>query len=86
MGSVHPGTSLGTFLQTIGSLKTVPPSIFLIVPFGERHISLSLNSSTRSSSGVIVAHLTPTPYFFMAFAESTVILSLVLSLLSTPRS
>jgi hypothetical protein len=28
-----------------------------IVPFGLRHIFFSLNSSTRSSSGVIVAHL-----------------------------
>ena len=33
---------------------------------------LSLNSSTRPSSGVMVAHLTPTPYFLMASAESTV--------------
>ena len=27
-----------------------------------RHICLRPNSSTRASSGVIVAHLTPTPY------------------------
>lgn len=33
------------------------------VPFGLFHISLSLNSSTRASSGVIVAHLIPTLYF-----------------------
>jgi len=51
----------------------VPPKIFLIVPFGDFHIFLSLNSLTLSSSGVIVAHLTPTPYFFIALAESIVI-------------
>ena len=33
-------TNLGTFLQMIGSLKTVPPKIFLIVPLGDRHIFL----------------------------------------------
>ena len=57
IGLVHPGTNLGTFLQIIGSLKTVPPKIFLIVPFGDFHIFLRLNSLTLSSSGVIVAHL-----------------------------
>ena len=35
----------------------------LTVPFGLRHISLSLNSFTLASSGVMVAHLTPTEYF-----------------------
>ncbi len=34
-----------------------------IVPFGDRHICFRLNSLTRASSGVIVAHLTPTPRF-----------------------
>ena len=29
-----------------------------MVPLGERHISLRLNSFTRPSSGVMVAHLT----------------------------
>ena len=33
-----------------------------IVPFGDFHIFLRLNSFTRASSGVMVAHLTPTPY------------------------
>ena len=56
----------------MGSLNTVPPNIFLIVPFGDLHIFLRLNSFTLSSSGVIVAHLTPTPYFLIASAESTV--------------
>ena len=33
------------------------------VPFGLFHIFFSLNSSTRASSGVMVAHLMPTLYF-----------------------
>ena len=45
----------------IGSWNTTPPMMLRIVPFGERHIFFSPNSSTRASSGVIVAHLTPTP-------------------------
>ena len=45
----------------IGSRKTTPPRMLRIVPFGERHIFFRPNSSTRASSGVIVAHLTPTP-------------------------
>jgi len=44
----------------------------LTVPLGLLHISFNLNSSTRASSGVMVAHLTPTEYFLMAFAESIV--------------
>ncbi len=46
---------------TIGSRKMTPPRMLRIVPFGERYISFRPNSSTRASSGVIVAHLTPTP-------------------------
>ena len=42
------------------------------VPFGERHICFNLNSFTRSSSGVIVAHLMPTLYLRIASADSTV--------------
>jgi hypothetical protein len=72
IGLVHPGTSLGTLLTTMGSLKTVPFKIFLIVPFGDFHIFLSLNSSTLSSSGVMVAHLIPTLYFLIALAASIV--------------
>ena len=86
MGSVHPGINLGTFLHTIGSLNTVPPKILRIVPFGDLHISFKENSFTLSSSGVIVAHFTPTPYFFIASAESVVTLSFVLSRLSIPKS
>lgn len=44
MGTVQPGTSRGMFLQRIGSRKTVPPRMFLMVPFGLFHIFFSLNS------------------------------------------
>ena len=84
--SVQWGTNLGTFLQIIGSLKIVPPTMFLIVPLGDRHIFFRLNSFTLASSGVIVAHLTPAPYFWIALAQSTVTWSLVLSLCSIPKS
>lgn len=47
------------------------------VPFGERHICLRLNSFTRASSGVIVAHLIPTLYLRIASADSIVTWSLV---------
>ena len=46
----------------------------------------NLNSSTRASSGVIVAHLTPTEYFLIASAASMVTWSLVSSRYSRPRS
>ena len=57
-----------------------------MVPFGDFHIFLRLNSVTRASSGVMVAHLTPTPYCLIALADSTVTLSSVLSRFSMPRS
>src|SRR6185312_6786681 len=43
-----------------------------IVPLGLLHICFRPNSFTRPSSGVIVAHFTATPYFFVALAESMV--------------
>src|SRR6201996_4837264 len=86
MGLFQPGTSRGTFLQMIGSRKMHPPRILRMVPFGDFHISFRLNSFTRASSGVMVAHLTPTPTFLMALAASTVTWSLVLSRYSIPRS
>ena len=49
----------------------------LTVPFGLFHISLSLNSSTRASSGVMVAHLMPTLYCWIAWAASIVTASFV---------
>jgi len=52
--------------------KTVPSSMARIVPFGLFHISFRLYSVIRAAFGVMVAHLTATPYFLVAFAESTV--------------
>ena len=71
---------------TIGSRKMTPPRMLRIVPLGERYIAFSPNSSTLASSGVIVAHLTPTPCSLIASAASTVIWSSVASRLSIARS
>src|SRR6187401_3028132 len=86
IGLVQPGTRRGTLLQMIGSRNTTPPRMLRMVPFGDFHISLRPNSFTRASSGVMVAHLTPTPTFLMALAASIVTWSLVLSRYSIPRS
>lgn len=86
MGFSQPVTRRGMFLQMMASRKTVPPKMLRMVPLGDRHMNLSLNSSTRCSSGVIVAHLMPTLYFLMASAQSTVTWSSVLSRYSMPRS
>ena len=86
IGLVQPGTKRGTLEMTIGSRKTTPPRMLRIVPLGDFHIFLRPNSFTRASSGVMVAHFTPTPCCLIAFAASTVILSSVSSRLSMPRS
>lgn len=86
IGYFHPGTNRGIPSIIMGSLKTVPFRIFLIVPFGDFHIYLRLNSLTRASSGVIVAHLMPTLHYLMASAESIVTLSSVKSRFSIPKS
>src|SRR6185295_18947898 len=86
IGLVQPGTRRGTFLQMIGSRKITPPRMLRMVPFGDFHISFRPNSFTRASSGVMVAHLTPTPTFLMALAASIVTWSLVASRYSIPRS
>src|SRR4051794_40690167 len=86
IGFVQLGTSRGMLLMTIGSRKITPPRMLRMVPLGERYIRLSPNSSTRASSGVIVAHFTPTPYCLIALAASTVIWSSVASRDSIPRS
>ena len=72
IGFVHVGMYGVIPLTRIGVLKTVPSRIALIVPLGDFHISLRLYSGILAAFGVIVAHLTATPYFFVAFAESTV--------------
>ena len=86
IGLVQPGTNRGTLEMTMGARKMVPPRIFRIVPLGESHIFLRLNSFTRASSGVMVAHFTPTPCCLMASAASTVTWSSVASRCSMPRS
>src|SRR6202012_2966773 len=55
IGAVQFGTKRGTFDITIGSRKTVPSNMLRIVPLGDFHICFKPNSSTRASSGVIVA-------------------------------
>ena len=86
IGCVQPGTRRGTFLQMIGSRKMTPPRMLRMVPLGERYISLRPNSFTRASSGVMVAHFTPTPTSLILLAASMVIWSLVSSRFSMPRS
>ena len=60
------------FFMMIGSRKITPPRMLRMVPLGLFHIFLRLNSVTRASSGVMVAHFTATPCFFVASAESMV--------------
>ena len=57
----------------IGVRNTVPSRMLRMVPLGLFHISVSWGySSMRCLLGVMVAHLTATPYFMAAFAASTV--------------
>ena len=86
IGWVQPGTRRGTFLQMIGSRKMTPPRMLRMVPLGDFHIFFRPNSFTRASSGVMVAHLMPTPCFLIASAASTVTWSSVASRCSMPRS
>ena len=86
IGLVQPGTSRGTLEQMIGSRNTTPPRMLRIVPLGDRHIFFRPNSSTRASSGVMVAHFTPTPCCLIALAASTVIWSSVSSRFWIERS
>jgi len=72
MGCVQPGTRRGMLRHTMGSRKTTPPRMLRMVPLGERHIFFRPNSFTRASSGVMVAHFTPTPCSLMASAASMV--------------
>ncbi len=86
IGLVQVGTSRGMLEMTIGSRKMTPPRMLRMVPFGDRHIFFRPNSATRASSGVIVAHLTPTPCFLIALAASIVTWSSVASRCCTERS
>ena len=70
----------------IGALNTVPSSMARIVPLGLLYISFKLYSFTLAALGVIVAHLTATPYFLVASAESIVTWSLVSFLCTRPKS
>ena len=60
IGAFQPGTRMGMLLHRMGSRKTVPLRMLRMVPLGDFHIFLRLNSLTRASSGVMVAHLMPT--------------------------
>ncbi len=79
IGFFHVETEGLIFLTNIGFLNTVPSSIDRIVPLGLFHIFFRSYSLTRSAFGVIVAHFIPTPYSMIAFAESNVTRSSVIS-------
>ena len=73
MGFFHVRTTGLMESSRMGARKTVPSRIERMVPFGLFHISVSCGYSTiRCAFGVIVAHLTATPYFLVASAASTV--------------
>src|SRR5699024_12473648 len=71
---------------TMGARNTVPSKIARIVPFGLFHISFKLYSVIRAAFGVLVAHLTATPYFFDVFSVSTDTWFLVSFFFSFPRT
>ena len=73
IGFFHVFTYGSTPFTMIGARNTVPSKIARMVPFGLFHISFKLYSFTRAAFGVIVAHFTATPYFFVALEASTVI-------------
>ena len=72
--------------MVMGVRKTVPSRMERMVPLGDFHISWRLYSVMRCALGVMVAHFTATPYFFVASAESMVIWSRVSSRFTSPRS
>ena len=86
IGFFHVFTVGSIPFTTIGARNTVPSKIARMVPLGLLYISFKLYSFTRAAFGVMVAHLTATPYFLAANAESTVTWSFVSSLYSRPRS
>ena len=86
MGFFQPGMKGTTPFAMTGARKTVPSMIARIVPLGLFHICFKPYSFTRSALGVMVAHLTATPYFNAARALSRVISSSVSSRFWRPRS
>ena len=71
----------------MGVRNTVPSRMERMVPLGLFHISVSWGYSImRCLLGVMVAHLTATPYFLLALAASMVTWSLVSLRFSRPRS
>ena len=70
---IEDGTNYGsTPFTRIGVRKTVPSRMARMVPFGLFHIWDRLYSGILAAFGVMVAHLTATPYFLVALALSTV--------------
>ena len=73
IGFFHVRTTGLIVSSRMGARKTVPSRMERMVPFGLFHISVSCGYSViRCAFGVIVAHLTATPYFLVASAASTV--------------
>ena len=60
-------------LTTMGARKTVPSRMARMVALGLLYISFNPYSSILAALGVMVAHLTATPYFKVALALSTLI-------------
>ena len=73
-------------LTIMGARNTVPSRMARMVPLGDFHISFRSYSVILAALGVMVAHFTATPYFFVAIADSTVTRSSVRSRFSRPRS
>jgi hypothetical protein len=73
MGCVQCGTSRFAFLQNVGSRKIVSVKDIADGPVRAAVHPLQVEfAHPRPSSGVIVAHFTPTPYSAMACVASTV--------------
>ena len=87
MGFFQFFTTGFTASMQMGVRNTVPSRMERMVPLGDFHISVSWGYSfMRCLLGVMVAHLTATPYFLVALAASTVTWSWVSLRCSSPRS
>ena len=69
MGRFQVDTKGRMFFTKMGVRKTVPSSMARMVPLGLFHSCLRLYSRPGPALGVMVAHLTPTPYFMMALCR-----------------